>query len=183
MRLKSLSLAVFASAVFAFFLLAAPAGAVGPYCDTYCSCSRSCDDGCWVSGGLPEYLGGGLEKEDDGSTESLYYTNCGDWGLCVSSYSCNPPTNYCSCTCTNSYTGSGDTIYGDSSNNCLCGGGGADTIYGDAGGDKLRGDSGNDTLYGGSGDDCLDGGSGSDHLDGQTGTDSCYNGETYVSCP
>jgi Ca2+-binding RTX toxin-like protein len=64
-----------------------------------------------------------------------------------------------------------NTIYGNSNDNELRGGGGRDWLYGNGDNDTLRGEAGDDLLYGGSHGDSLFGGTENDLLDGGTGGD------------
>lgn len=65
----------------------------------------------------------------------------------------------------------GDTLYGDSGDNTLNGGGGYDELWGYGGNDTLNGGDGDDELYGGDGDDTLNGGLDDDYLSGGAGAD------------
>ena len=88
--------------------------------------------------------------------------------------------------------GASETLYGDSNDNIIAGGGfgygmndqspsagsKADKLYGEAGNDTLYGNgelyggAGNDTLYGSTSNDTLDGGTGADTITSGTGSDT-----------
>ncbi|HTQ80897.1 MAG TPA: hypothetical protein VMM92_12945 [Thermoanaerobaculia bacterium] len=48
---------------------AVPSSAIIPICGEFCDCTSNCDWGCW-------------------DTVTRSGTNCGDWGLCVSTNGC-----------------------------------------------------------------------------------------------
>jgi serralysin len=75
----------------------------------------------------------------------------------------------------NAIGGSGaDTLWGNSLNNLLRGGGGADSISGGAGADTLTETSGSNVLRGEDGDDQLSGGSDFDDINGNMGNDTAH---------
>jgi hypothetical protein len=183
MRTRYLWLTSAALAVgFVALVSPAPLAAINT-CATNCNCTVACSTTC-------------IEAHWEGVWPDREYVidaeNCGEYGVCVGSYSCPDPTCPAqSCTTTINGTSGNDTLNGGSARECIYGNDGNDTIDGNAGDDHLYGGNGTDTLYGDSGNDCLYGQGGDDYLDGESGydladgggaTDTCY-AEIKVSCP
>jgi Ca2+-binding RTX toxin-like protein len=146
-------------------LAASPSAAINS-CQFACKCNVDCSQTCTI-----------------GNWQEGFETlTCEEYGLCVSSPTCQPGVCYAtSCTSTINGTSNGDTLNGGSAHECINGLGGADTISGDSGDDTIYGGDGNDTMYGGSGNDCLYGDGGSDNANGDSGNDLC-DAETEASC-
>jgi hypothetical protein len=175
-----------AALIVGFVALASPAPlSAFNSCEFICNCTVSCSTEC-------------LANHWEGVWPDRYLVvdaeNCGEYGVCVGTGSCEPQPGNCpaqACTTTITGTSGNDTLNGGSARECIYGLGGNDTIDGNAGDDTIYCGAGTDTAFGDSGNDCLYGEGDGDNLDGESGYDLCDGGagsdtcscEVNVSCP